>query len=391
MLRQLAALLLAFCYATASAQYKNDNVLFTTVDPADLCATLQKNKGYLLLDVRSSGEYHDTSASGTYNLGRLKGAKNIDIRELGKRIGEIREYKDKPVFVYCSHSQRSRRAGKMLADSGFTKVFNVNGGMTALYYTDAAKSPCLESMITSNNPYKIISAAQLCAMMAKQNGPVVIDVRPDSAFQRISLNPKENAYGIITGAKHIALANINKNLSSIPKGRDIVLTDIYGDGAANAANELAKAGYQNLYVLVEGVDRLLFTDAQNFPCKEILYKSPVSYKLINVTELGRMADREPDVVLLDVRANDEFANKSKDAWRNIGKLRGAINIPSAEIASRLPELNSFKDKKVVIYSFGSSPDVFATANSLQQAGFKDIYVVIGGLFNLLDGCQYKGQ
>ncbi len=65
------------------AQYKNDNVHFSTVDPSDLCATLDRNKGYLLLDVRSPGEHDDTSSFTALNIGHLKGAKNINVRELG--------------------------------------------------------------------------------------------------------------------------------------------------------------------------------------------------------------------------------------------------------------------------------------------------------------------
>src|SRR6185503_21028480 len=136
MLHKFCLLLFLLASITVKSQFKNDNVLYKTVDPADLCAALEKNKGYVLLDVRSPGEYADTSTSPSYNLGHLKGARNINISDLGKRISEIKDYKDQPVFVYCSHSQRSRRAGKMLADSGFTKVYNINGGMTAIYYTN---------------------------------------------------------------------------------------------------------------------------------------------------------------------------------------------------------------------------------------------------------------
>ena len=50
---------------SSNGQFKNDNVLYKTVDPADLCATLEKNKGYILLDVRSPGEFAE------YDLGRV--------------------------------------------------------------------------------------------------------------------------------------------------------------------------------------------------------------------------------------------------------------------------------------------------------------------------------
>jgi rhodanese-related sulfurtransferase len=80
--------------------------------------------------VRTPGEFRDTSASASLNIGRLKGAVNIDVNEVKNRLDEIRAYKNKPVFVICSHSQRSRVCSKLLADSGFTHVINVNGAMT---------------------------------------------------------------------------------------------------------------------------------------------------------------------------------------------------------------------------------------------------------------------
>jgi len=382
MLRQLFVLIATGCFLAASGQYRNDNVAFKTIDPSELCATLEKNKGYILLDVRSKGEHYDTSQSPGYNLGHLKGAINIDIRELNQRLSEIRTYSDKPVFVYCSHSQRSRRAGKILADSGFNKVFNVNGGMTAIYYTSAGKDPCLQTLVETSNPYTIISATELSAKMAKDKGPFILDVRPDSAWSHISLNPKENAYGYIKGATHISMNDIPSKLSTLPRDREIVLTDIYGDEASRVAVYLMKNGFTNVSVLIEGVDRLLLSDGQIVPTKKTMYVSPVSYELLNVTEFGRFAKDNKDFLLLDIRSSEEFANKHKDSWRNIGHLQNAINIPSDQLSNRINELSAYKNKEVAIYSFGSSPEVFAAANLLQQQGFQKIKVVIGGLFNL---------
>src|SRR4051812_23469058 len=132
-MRTIILSLSMFLSGSITAQYKNDNVVYKTVFPQDLCKAMEENPGYLLLDVRSPGEFSDTSSAIGSNLGHINGAINIDIRQIQKRINEISAYKDKPVFVYCSHSQRSRRVSKMLADSGFTKVNNINGGMTAIY------------------------------------------------------------------------------------------------------------------------------------------------------------------------------------------------------------------------------------------------------------------
>src|SRR6476661_2819151 len=132
MYKILCSLFILFSTFVLKAQYKNDNVLYKTVYPEDLAQQLKANPGYLLLDVRSKGENQDTSYMQSMNIGHFRNAKNIDIRELGTRLNELQGFKNTPIFVYCSHSQRSRRASKMLADSGFTNVYNINGGMTTL-------------------------------------------------------------------------------------------------------------------------------------------------------------------------------------------------------------------------------------------------------------------
>ena len=90
---------IAFLLATiqSEAQYKNDNVLYTTVYPEDLARQLKANPGYLLLDVRSKEENADTAMTGM-NIGRFKSAKNIDVRQLAARLNEIQGYKNTPVF-----------------------------------------------------------------------------------------------------------------------------------------------------------------------------------------------------------------------------------------------------------------------------------------------------
>jgi rhodanese-related sulfurtransferase len=364
----------------AKSQFKNDNVLYKTVDPADLCATLEKNKGYILLDVRSPGEYADTSSSPSYNLGHLKGAKNITVNELGKRLSEIQEFKDKPVFVYCSHSQRSRRANKMLADSGFTNLFNINGGMTAIHYTEAMGKGCLKELVQTSVLYSIISFNELCGMMRKDNGPYLIDVRPDSAFRHISLNAKENAIGVIKGSVNIPLDKFFQEYTKIPKDKDIVLTDIYGDEASKAAAFLKQNGYKHVSVLIEGIDRLLYTDKKNSLCRDMNYTSPLTYQTITVSEFGELSKTNNNYILLDVRTADEFANRHTDYWRNIGHIKDAINIPVADINRRSFELD--KNKEILIYSFGSGKDPFEAANALQKLGFNKLKVIYGGVFNM---------
>ena len=381
MLKNFIPFIFLLVVVSAKAQYRNDNVLYKTIDPFELCDALQKNKGYLLLDVRSAGENCDTSSSGL-NIGHLNGAKNIDVRELGNRLSEISTYKDQPVFVYCSHSQRSRRASKMLADSGFTKVFNINGGMTALYYTNAREKDCLQSLVETNNKYSTISAIDLCNKVSAKKDVFVLDVRTDSAFRHISTDPKVNAYGVIRQSTNIPLAELPMKLNSIPKDKEIIITDLNGSDAPKAAALLKEKGYSNVSVLIEGISRLLSMDENELSCKKQIYQSPVSYKIMSTSEFGRFTKANKDYLLLDIRTVEMFTNKHTDSWRNIGHLKNAINIPTADLSKRTAELTPYKNKEIVIYGFSSEVESFAAANILTQQGFKKVNVLNSGLFNI---------
>lgn len=365
--------------SAASAQYKNDNVSYKTVDPADLCATLKKNAGYILIDVRSPAEYADTSSFFSYNLGHFKGATNIPVNELGKRLGEINSYKDKPVFIYCSHSQRSRRASKMLADSGFTKVFNINGGVTSLHYNDVLDNKCVADLFTTTNKYTLISAKDLCNKVNKGSA-VVIDVRSDSAFRHISRDAKENALGTIKWSINIPLSKLQSEEQAIPWNKEIVLTDLYGDDAVKAAHILDSIGYKQVSVLVEGMDRLLSSPGINTGCPGNLYVSPVRYSIIPATAFDAFASRKTAYNIIDIRSAEEFTNKHKDYWRNIGHIQGAMNFLLAELESKLQGLN--RNWETLLYAFGSGKEVFEAAALLEKHGFTKIKVLYGGLFNL---------
>jgi len=51
--------------------------------------------------------------------------------ELEKRIGELEEYVNDPIIVYCKAGSRSQVACEILATHGFTKVHNMLGGIIA--------------------------------------------------------------------------------------------------------------------------------------------------------------------------------------------------------------------------------------------------------------------
>ncbi len=366
-----------------TAQYKNDNVLFKTVYTQDLCNELQKQPGYLILDVRSKGEYEDTSTMGM-NIGRFKDAKNINVRELGQHIQELNAYKNKPVFVYCSHSQRSRRASKMLADSGFTNVININGGMTGIRLLPGSGNECVYNMMESKNEYALISPADLCKKMSANSKNIfLMDVRSDSAYRHISKNAIIDAYGSFKNAVHIPLDDLEAGKGNIPKDKEIIIIDLFGDDAEKAARFLKQKNYQKVSILPEGIDRFLGSNKKELECMQTAYLSPVSYHMMSAQELKWYIETsKQEYLFLDIRTTEEYNNKHKNSWQNIGHIKNAVNIPTANLEASWNTIDSYKTKPIIIYAFGNSTVAYEAANILTAKGFTNINVLQDGLFNI---------
>ena len=74
----------------------------------------------LVLDVRTPNEF---------KTGYLSGAKLIPLQQLESRIGEIEEYKNQDVLIYCRSGNRSVVAAQILIRNGFTKVSHLGQGI----------------------------------------------------------------------------------------------------------------------------------------------------------------------------------------------------------------------------------------------------------------------
>lgn len=72
----------------------------------------------ILLDVREAAEYA---------FGHIEGAKSIPMGELDSRMDELD--KEQAIYVVCRTGKRSDLAAQLLANNGFSKVYNVLSGM----------------------------------------------------------------------------------------------------------------------------------------------------------------------------------------------------------------------------------------------------------------------
>lgn len=74
-------------------------------------------RGAVLLDVRSPGEFAG---------GHIEGAINLPVQELHARLGEVGE-RTRAVVVYCRSGVRSASASATLRRAGFAAVHDLGG------------------------------------------------------------------------------------------------------------------------------------------------------------------------------------------------------------------------------------------------------------------------
>jgi rhodanese-related sulfurtransferase len=82
----------------------------------------KSNASLQLVDVRTAEEY---------GVSHLKDAQNICVTEddFKEKVKDLD--REKPVYVYCRSGGRSARAAEILAEMGFTEIYDLDGGITA--------------------------------------------------------------------------------------------------------------------------------------------------------------------------------------------------------------------------------------------------------------------
>ncbi|HPF12016.1 MAG TPA: rhodanese-like domain-containing protein [Flavobacteriaceae bacterium] len=74
-----------------------------------------KNRGAIILDVRTKGEYQG---------GAIPGSKNIPLQQLSVRVQDVKKW-NKPVITCCASGMRSASAAAILRSNGIEAM---NGG-----------------------------------------------------------------------------------------------------------------------------------------------------------------------------------------------------------------------------------------------------------------------
>src|SRR6267378_4402471 len=90
------------------------------MSPHELKRRMDAREPFELIDVREPFEYE---------IARIDGAKLIPLGEIGERLSELQ--RERPIIVHCHSGKRSAQAVGLLQQHGFTKVYNLEGGIDA--------------------------------------------------------------------------------------------------------------------------------------------------------------------------------------------------------------------------------------------------------------------
>jgi len=114
---QLSFIVLLMTFTVAKADMNEAD----SISPKQASEMYAEQKA-VIVDVREDSEWNEQ---------HIPGAIHIPLAQLNGRISELKQYKDTPVITQCKAGGRSAKALEVLKSVGFTKVYNMDGGIMA--------------------------------------------------------------------------------------------------------------------------------------------------------------------------------------------------------------------------------------------------------------------
>ena len=104
-------LMLSSCLFSKCECYKR-------ITMAEAAVLMQREEGYILLDVRTKAEYES---------GYIPGAINIPLGDIDEKVVSSLPDKEQMILVYCRSGNRSRQASDKLAKLGYKNIIEIGG------------------------------------------------------------------------------------------------------------------------------------------------------------------------------------------------------------------------------------------------------------------------
>ncbi len=110
--------------AAAKAEQTLNSPAVNVINVTEAQQKIELNPDAVVIDVRTKAEYDSET-------GHVINSHLMPVQEIEQWSTEITEWKDKEVILICRSGNRSGIAGDYLRAQGFTKLYNVAGGMNS--------------------------------------------------------------------------------------------------------------------------------------------------------------------------------------------------------------------------------------------------------------------
>lgn len=220
-------MLLVVTLSSAMGCSKGSSEAYNEIDSTKTVELIGETKNTLVIDVRDADAYAE---------GHLTNAINIQFDEFEEKIADLEGYKDQTIVLICNTGNKSGKAGKMLVDKGFTKVYNAEDGMDEFDY-DTVK-------------YTNVTGSEFEKLAAEKTDAVIIDLRDAKDFEK----------GSVKNSIHIPMDEFEVQAKEKlkDKNQEILLYCNTGTRTAEASQILEKNGYTNVVNSIDGVKEYKF-------------------------------------------------------------------------------------------------------------------------------------
>ena len=119
----LSVIILTICSSCKQAEAQSEIQVVSPDEMKELLAM----EDIQLVDVRTPEEYMEGFIANFQNIDFMSPTFDQDILKLDK---------EKPVILYCKSGGRSARCAQKMAEAGFVKIYDLDGGITKWLHSD---------------------------------------------------------------------------------------------------------------------------------------------------------------------------------------------------------------------------------------------------------------
>jgi len=318
--------------------------------PQEAFALIQENLNnpdFVILDVRTSGEFTEEHIENAINLDYYSDTFQDDLNQLDK---------NKTCLIYSQSGGRSGEALDMMAELDFSEVYNMLGGITQW------TAQGLPSIRVTQQIIEVITPQEAFALIQEnQNNPdfIIIDIRTPEEFAEKHI---ENAINLDYNSD-----TFTDWLNILDKNKTYLIYDQSGDNGADALDMMAELDFMEVYNMLGGITQW---EEEELPISQEIPQILENITVQEAFALVQENQSNPDFVIVDLRSPEEFAE---------GRIEDAINIyyESETFQDEISQLD--RNKTCLIYwscACGHRSD--KTLEMMGELNFREVYNMRSG-------------